>query len=127
MRRGLAVALAVIVVAGLAGATGTGTAVFAARDTTASQEQGGRFGENVDYDGRLVFVRIRYEMGNYGGGGFRRFAGGSRGEPPWMHDYPTSDIHMMKILRELTLAAPRIDSSNILTCLLYTSPSPRDS
>ena len=32
-----------------------------------------------------------------------------------MHDYPTADIHMMKILHELTLAAPRIDSSNILT------------
>ncbi len=62
-----------------------------------------------------MFVRVEYEMGNYGGGGFRRFAGGSRGEPPWMHDYPTSDIHMMKILQELTLAAPRIDGSNILT------------
>jgi Domain of unknown function (DUF4159) len=32
-----------------------------------------------------------------------------------MHDYPTADIHMMKILKELTLAAPRIDGSNILT------------
>ena len=115
MRKALAVAFAVIVAAGLAGAAGTGAAVFAERDRTASEEQGGRFGENVDYDGRLVFVRVRHEMGNYGGGGFRRFAGGSRGEPPWMHDYPTSDIHMMKILRELTLAAPRIDSSNILT------------
>src|SRR5262245_17967472 len=44
----------------------------------------------------------------------RRF-GGSRGEPPWMHDYPTSDIHMMKILNELTLVGPRIDGSNVLT------------
>ena len=34
-------------------------------------------------------------------------AGG--GEPPWAHDYPTADMHMMKILNELTLtaAAPR--------------------
>ena len=76
MRKGMAVALAVMVVAGLAGAAGDGAALFAERDRTAGEEQSGRFGENVDYDGRLVFVRIRYEMGNYGGSGFRRFAGG---------------------------------------------------
>ena len=64
---------------------------------------------NVEYDGRLVFVRVEYDMGY--GGGFGRNRGR---QPPWMHDYPTSDIHMMKIMKELTLAAPRIDGSNIL-------------
>ena len=55
------------------------------------------FPGNVEYDGRLVFVRVRYTMGFSGfsgSGGFR----GNRGEPPWMHDYPTADIHMMKMM-----------------------------
>ena len=43
----------------------------------------------------------------------RRRRGG--GEPPWAHDYPTADIHLMKILKELTLAAPRVDGSNVFT------------
>jgi hypothetical protein len=65
---------------------------------------------NVEYDAKLTFVRIRFDSG---------FAGysrrGSRGEPPWAHDYPTADVHLMKILKELTSAAPRIDGSNVLT------------
>ncbi len=32
------------------------------------------------------FVRISYDMGSYGGRGRRGF-----GEPPWRHDYPTSE------------------------------------
>jgi hypothetical protein len=60
---------------------------------------------NQPYDGRITFVRISYSMG---------FSGfGRRREPPWMHDYPTADTHMMKILNELTLARPRMDGSNI--------------
>lgn len=61
---------------------------------------------NVPYDGKLTFVRLRYTMGFYGRRGW---------EPPWAHDYPTADTHMMKILNELTLARPRMDGSNILT------------
>jgi len=63
---------------------------------------------NTPYDGKLTFVRVRYEMGFGYGGRMRR-------EPPWMHDYPTSDTHMMKILNELTGARPRMDGSNIFT------------
>jgi hypothetical protein len=63
-------------------------------------------GANVPYDGKLTFVRLRYTMGFYGRRG---------SEPPWAHDYPTSDTHVMKILNELTLARPRMDGSNILT------------
>ena len=59
---------------------------------------------NTPYDGRLMFVRIRYNSG-FGGGGFQ--SRGSRGEPPWAHDYPTADMHLMKILKELTVANPR--------------------
>lgn len=63
---------------------------------------------NIGYDGRLAFVRLRYATGFSGFG--RR--GGDR-EPPWAHDYPTSDIHMMKILDELTAVGPHADGSNI--------------
>ncbi len=69
------------------------------------------FPGNVEYDGRLVFVRVRFDTG-FGGGGFSR-ARGSRGEPPWAHDYPTADTHLMKILKELTVAEPRTDGSNV--------------
>jgi uncharacterized protein DUF4159 len=65
---------------------------------------------NVPYDGRLAFVRMRYAA-NLGGYGRR----GGGGMPGWAHDYPTADIHMMKILKELTSIAPRVDGSNILS------------
>ena len=64
---------------------------------------------NQPYDGRFAFVRLRYE-GGFSGGGFRRGR-----ELPWSHDYPTADVHLMKIMKELTLLDPRIDGSNILT------------
>ena len=64
-------------------------------------------GTNVGYDGRLAFVRIRYATG-FGGFGRR----GSR-EPAWAHDYPTADLHMMKIISDLTTAGPHTTGSNI--------------
>ena len=61
---------------------------------------------NQPYDGRLVFVRLSYSTGL---GGF-----GRRGrEPGWAHDYPTADIHLMRIINEITIARPRIDGSNV--------------
>ena len=62
-------------------------------------------GANQPYDGRLTFVRLRYNTG----------FGGRRFEPPWAHDYPTADVHMMKILNELTLVRPRLDGSNVMS------------
>jgi len=88
-----------------------GAAVFADEYLGLAAEQRGQpYGANADYDGRLTFVRIRYDTGY---GGFSRR--GSRGELPWAHDYPTADVHMMKILKELSLVNPRIDGSNVLT------------
>jgi hypothetical protein len=98
------------------------TVVAAARDILGEQlrpresrsrergEASDSFSGNVDYDGRIVFVRIRFDTGS-GPGMFR--APGSRGEPPWAHDYPTADTHLMKILKELTVAEPRSDGSNV--------------
>lgn len=67
--------------------------------------------ENTPYDGRFVFVRLRYDSGS----GLSQFRGFRRGrEAPWAHDYPRADVHFMKILDEITLLAPRMDGSNIL-------------
>jgi hypothetical protein len=83
-------------------------AVVAAKDFLSPAEQS--FPGNVEYDGRVVFFRIRFDTGF--GSNFGR-SRGSRGEPPWAHDYPTADTHLMKILKELTVADPRTDGSNV--------------
>jgi hypothetical protein len=62
---------------------------------------------NVEYDGRPTFARIRYSSG-YGG-----FGGFGRRDAPWAHDYPTADLNLMHILRDLTLTPARVDGSNI--------------
>jgi hypothetical protein len=81
------------------------SAQFGARDHVPAVEPAG----NVPYDGRFVFVRLRYNSGF--GGGF-----GRRGrEAPWAHDYPTADVHMMKIVNELTMMRPRVDGSNVVS------------
>jgi hypothetical protein len=66
---------------------------------------------NTPYDGRFVFIRLSYPMGL---GRFDAFVPGGR-DLPWAHDYPRADVHLMKILEELTLLAPRMDGSNILS------------
>jgi hypothetical protein len=64
---------------------------------------------NTPYDGRFVFVRLRYSYGSFGG--FGRRGGGV----PWSHDYPRGEVHFTKILNEITFARPRMDGSNILS------------
>jgi hypothetical protein len=103
-----------LIVLALALAAATG-AVALGREYRDHEEeapaQASSFAGNVDYDGRLIFVRIRFDVGFRGDFGRMR---GSRGELPWAHDYPTSDTHLMKILKEMTLASPRTDASNVL-------------
>ncbi|OFW09144.1 MAG: hypothetical protein A3H96_25225 [Acidobacteria bacterium RIFCSPLOWO2_02_FULL_67_36] len=65
---------------------------------------------NTPYDGRFVFVRLRYNSGF--GGGFRRGGGGG---PMWAHDYPDGEVHLSRILQEITLLRIRTDGSNILS------------
>jgi hypothetical protein len=62
---------------------------------------------NTPYDGRFVFIRLKYDTGGFGG--FRMRQG-----PPWSHDYPRGEMHFMKIMEEITLLKPRTDGSNIL-------------
>lgn len=104
MKRALLLAIAVAV-------AGAGVA--------AAQRFGGRgrFGEpqgppvqatgNTPYDGRFVFIRLRYDTSGFGG--FRMRQG-----PPWSHDYPRGEVHFMKIMQEVTYLHTRIDGSNIL-------------
>jgi hypothetical protein len=60
--------------------------------------------ENAAYDGRVQFVRLRYQEG------LQAFRG--RGLAPWAHDHPRADTHFMRILEELTLIRPRTNGSN---------------
>ena len=59
---------------------------------------------NASYDGRLTFTRLRYP--GYGGL--------TNEGPGWMHDYPTAERHLTKILSEISFLNPRTDSSNVL-------------
>lgn len=63
--------------------------------------------ENEPYDGRMHFVRLRYEEG------LQAFRG--RGLAPWAHDHPRADTHFMKILEELTMIRSRTNGSNTLS------------
>jgi hypothetical protein len=63
------------------------------------------FAENVPYDGRFTFARIRYSQGD--DGGFRR-------DIKWAHDYPRGERHFTKILSELSTLRVRTQDSNIL-------------
>jgi hypothetical protein len=62
---------------------------------------------NTPYDGRFVFVRLKYAAGFEGGFGGRG--------PAWSHDYPDGEVHFTKILEELTFLRVRTDGSNILS------------
>jgi hypothetical protein len=60
-------------------------------------------GEKVPYDGSVfTFARLRHglEAGR---------------EPPWAHDYPRAERNFSRILKEITLVSPNLDSSNVLT------------
>lgn len=101
----LAIALAAATTAAVAGVAASSPQRFPG---------GGRQYEQLDvqgntpYDGRFVFVRLRYNSG-FGGGFGRR-----GGAPQWSHDYPRGEVHFTKILNEITYVRPRLDGSNIL-------------
>lgn len=63
---------------------------------------------NTPYDGRFVFIRLRYSTGFMGYG---RRGGG----PQWSHDYPRGEVHFTKILKEISYVNPRLDGSNIFS------------
>jgi len=98
----IGLALAAMASAGVAGVARATPQRYGGRGQEQMDVQG-----NTPYDGRFVFIRLRY---SYGFGGFR-----SRGGPPWSHDYPRGEVHFTKILNEITYVRPRLDGSNILS------------
>ena len=62
---------------------------------------------NPPHSDRFVFTRIRYESG-YGAGSFRR--GGSS----WSHDYPRADLHLSRLVSELTTMNVETAGTNVL-------------
>ena len=106
MPRWIAVAVGILILlSSLAIESIAGRATGALAVTTDSQSG------NTAYDGRFVFVRLRYEMGLRGGGRF------SRRDLPWAHDYPRAERNLTKILDEVTSIRPfqGPNGGNILT------------
>jgi hypothetical protein len=107
---------AILIGLALALTTAAAVAGVAASAPVAYQRGGGRFQDsppveyqgNTPYDGRFVFIRLRYNTG-FGGFGGRRGGG-----PQWSHDYPRGEVHFAKILKEISYVNPRLDGSNIL-------------
>jgi hypothetical protein len=66
---------------------------------------------NAPYDSKYHFVRVRYDGGGGGFGGFRR---GRRGDT-WSHDYPRAERNFLQILKETTLIETQWQGSNVLT------------
>jgi len=64
--------------------------------------------DNIPYDGRFTFARIRFEPGGGGGGGFR-----SWGDLKWDHDFPRAERNFMKILSEVSDIRPYMDGGNV--------------
>lgn len=72
------------------------------------------FRGNPKYDGRVTFARIKYR-GAYECGGEG---------PGWAHDYPRTDWHFVKILREITLTNPFVASGEIMGSALVRLDEP---
>lgn len=73
------------------------------------------FAGNPPYDGRTTFARIQYQ-GTYECG---------REGPGWSHDYPRTDVHFMRILRELTTINPFVERGPIIGSTIVRFDDPR--
>ena len=66
--------------------------------------------QNVKYDGRFTFARLKYEVAQ---GGYYY-----RGMPSWAHGYENgryrSEDNLMKIMDSITAVHPRVDATNVL-------------
>ncbi|MGH7471586.1 MAG: DUF4159 domain-containing protein [Longimicrobiales bacterium] len=70
--------------------------------------------ENTAYNGRFIFVRLRYNMGYGGFGRGRRGYDPCNGREPWAHDYPCAEQNITKLLSHITSAAPGVVGGNII-------------
>ena len=65
----------------------------------------GPYRTDLDYDGQITFVRLRWNSG-FGRGGFGA---------AWNHDLPRAEQHLSMIVRELSLVDMRTEGIKILT------------
>jgi hypothetical protein len=70
---------------------------------------------NPLYDGRVTFVRIRYR-------GMEHFT--DQG-PGWAHDYPISETHFAKIMKEITSTRPFVESGSIFGSAIINMDDPQ--
>ena len=63
---------------------------------------------NLPYDGKFTFVRMSYAAG----------FGGRQG-PPWSHDYPVGEAHLMRILTSVSNVRGHLDGSNVLAHIAH--------
>jgi hypothetical protein len=73
----------------------------------APQDRGGYYPADISYDGRVTFVRLRWQSDF----GFARRGFGAA----WNHDYPRAEQNLTSIVRELTYLDLRDDGSKVLT------------
>ena len=64
--------------------------------------------ENVPYDGRFTFNRLRFTPSRWGPGGYIWGL-----DLKWNHDYPRADSHFLKILEATTAIDVRPEGTNI--------------
>lgn len=64
---------------------------------------------NVAYDGRFTFARIKYQISPRG------YTQEGLLDTKWNHDYPRAEINFTRILQELTTLRPYTGGSNIFT------------
>src|SRR5439155_22740305 len=72
------------------------------------------FHGNAKYDGRFTFARIKY----------RGYAHFTREGPGWSHDYPRSESHLMRIMREITTVNQFIESGAIVGGNIFALDDP---
>ena len=81
-----------------------GFAAVAALTAQYDRPAQGPYRTDLDYDGQITFVRLRWNSG-FGRGGFGA---------AWNHDLPRAEQHLSMIVRELSLVDMRTEGSKIL-------------
>lgn len=72
------------------------------------------FAGNPLYDGRVTFARIKYQ-GSYECG---------REGPGWSHDYPRTESHFMRIMREITTMRPFVEKGPVIGSVILRLDDP---
>ncbi len=90
-------------------AIGLAAATTVARSGRSAPAPAPAMQENTAYNGKWIWVRLRYRSG-YGGGGFRR-RGGDDG---WFHDYPDAERNLTRLIGAISEIKPGVEGGNII-------------